>query len=87
MAPATITARACKQCRGNHWVAQPSDIPTPLRKLSAKMAQKLRPLEIDVGPVKKANNGYRIKSAMTRLRWCARPVEDKMAKAGASRSR
>ncbi len=81
VAPAAITAKACKQCRGNHWVPQPGDIPGPLRKLSAKMVQKLRPLEIDVGPLKKANNGYRIKSAMTRLRWCAQPVESKIAKA------
>ena len=87
VAPAAITAKACKQCRANHWVPQPGEIPAPLQKLSTKMVQKLRPLEIDVGPLKKANNGYRIKSAMTRLRWCARPVEDKIAKAGAGRSR
>ena len=30
VAKATITAKTCKQCRGKHWVPQPSEIPQPL---------------------------------------------------------
>ena len=43
------------------------------------MAKVLRPLDIDVGRMKKANNGYRIKSAMTRLSWSKLSVKDKIA--------
>ena len=85
VAQAEITAKACKQCRSKKWVPQPSDIPRPLRKLSLKMVRKLRPLEIDVGPIKKANNGYRMHSAMTRLSWGKLLVKDKIAKARATR--
>ena len=85
VAQAEITAKACKQCRSKKWVPQPSDIPRPLRKLSLKMVRKLRPLEIDVGPIKKANNGYRMHSAMTRLSWGKLLVKDTIAKARATR--
>ena len=83
VAQAEITSKACKQCRSKKRVPQPSDIPRPLRKLSSKMVRKLRPLEIDVGPIKKANNGYRMHSAMTRLSWSELLVKDKIAKARA----
>ena len=59
VAPAEMTAKKCKQCSGKQWVPQPQDIPKVLQKLSLKLSKVLRPLDIDVGPVKKANNGYR----------------------------
>lgn len=81
IAAAEMTAKACKQCRSKQWVPQPEDIPGPLRKLSVKLSKALRPLDIDVGPVKKATNGYRIHSSMTRLSWSKDAVEDKIRKA------
>ena len=76
-----ITAKACKQCRGNQWVPQPDDIPAPLRKLSLNMSKVLRPLDIDVGPVKKAQNGYRHHVRMIRFSWSEDTVEDKISQA------
>ena len=87
VAGAEMTAKACKQCRGKHWVPQPEDIPHPLRKLSLKLAKVLRPLDLDIGPVKKANNGYRIHSSMTRLSWSKVAVQDKIRKVGGLRSK
>ena len=83
VALAEITGKACKQCKdGAVWVPQPKDIPKPLRKLSLKMACILRPLDLYVGPVKKASNGYRMKASMTRMSWCEQSVKDKIAEAG-----
>ena len=82
IAGAEMPAKACKQCKGKHWVPQPEDIPGPLRKLSVKLAKVLRPLDLDVGPVKKANNGYRIHSSMTRLSWSKGSVLEKIRQAG-----
>ncbi len=81
VAPAEMTAKKCKQCSGKHWVPQPHELPKVLRKLSLKMSKGLRPLDIDVGPVKKANNGYRIHSSMTRLSWSKKTVEEKIRQA------
>ena len=85
VAAAQMTAKACKQCKAKHWVPQPEDIPHPLRKLSVKLSKVLRPLDIEVGPVKKANNGYRIHSSMTRLSWSKKTVEEKIRKARSDR--
>ena len=81
IAAAEMTAKACKQCRSKQWVPQPGDLPEPLRKLSVKLSKTLRPLDIDVGPVKKATHGYRIHASMTRLSWSKNAVEDKIRKA------
>ena len=81
VAPAEMTAKKCKQCSGKQWVPQPHELPKVLRKLSLKLSKVLRPLDIDVGPVKKANNGYRIHSSMTRLSWSKKSVDEKIRKA------
>lgn len=82
VALAEISGKACKQCKnGTVWVPQPKNIPKPLRTLSLKMACTLRPLDLHVGPVKKASNGYRMKSSMTRMSWSATSVTDKIAEA------
>jgi hypothetical protein len=87
VALAEITGKACKQCKdGKVWVPQPKDIPKPLRKLSVKMVCTLRPLDLYVGPVKKASNGYRMKSSMTRMSWSENSVKDKIAEAGVRRA-
>ena len=79
VAKAEITAKSCKQCRGQQWVPQPSEIPKPLLKLNKKLIEVLRPLEIDVGPYKQAGNGYRIHSAMSRFSWCKKSVHAKIS--------
>ena len=79
MAKPTITAKACKQCSKGAWIPQYKDIPKPLRNLNAKVVQALRPFDVDVGPFRKAANGYRIKSGMFRLRWAEEKVPDKIA--------
>lgn len=82
VAPAEVSAKACKVCcNGNHWVPQRAEIPKVLRKLSVKLLKVLRPLDIDVGPVQKANNGYRIHSRMIRFSWSKLSVEDKIDQA------
>ena len=57
---------------------QPNDVPEPLKKLSQKLVEVLRPLVIDVGPYKQASNGYRIHSAMTRFSWAENSVETRI---------
>ena len=84
VAPAEITAKACKQCRKGNWVPQPEELPRPLRKLSLKLSRVLRPLDIDVGPVKKSTNGYRHHARMICFSWCAQSVTEKIAQAGLS---
>eukprot|EP00435_Cladocopium_sp_Y103_P058025 s1844_g20.t1 len=83
VAPAEITAKACKQCKdGKEWVPQPHEIPRPLRKLSLKLSKVLRPLDIDVGPERRAPNGYRHHVKMIRFSWCEQSVQEKIAQAG-----
>ena len=81
VALAEMTAKACKQCRAGHWVPQPEDIPRPLKKLSAKLSKVLRPLDIHVGPEKKALNGYRHHATMFRMSWSKQSVQEKISKA------
>lgn len=81
VASAEITPKKCKQCKAGHWVPQPADIPRPLRKLSVSMVEKLRPLDIDAGPVKKAPNGYRHHTRMIRFSWSEESVTEKIAQA------
>ena len=85
VAPAEMTAKACKQCRAGQWVPQPEDIPRPLKKLSVKLSKVLRPLDIHVGPEKKAANGYRHHATMFRMSWSKLSVQEKIAKAGSQR--
>ena len=81
VAPAEMTAKACKQCRAGQWVPQPEDIPRPLRKLSVKLSKVLRPLDIHVGPEKRAPNGYRHHATMFRMSWSKQSVQEKISKA------
>lgn len=83
IANAEITEKACKQCKdGKEWVPQPHDIPRPLRKLSLKLSTVLRPLDIDVGPERRAPNGFRHHVKMIRFSWSEDRVKDKIAQAG-----
>lgn len=65
------------------WQVLAGEIPKPLRKLSVRLTKVLRPLEIDVVPVKKASNGYRMHSAMIRSRSIEESVKKKIQEARA----
>ena len=52
--------RACKACQnGKVVIPKFEEIPLPLRELSKEVVQALRPLDIDVGPYRRADYGYR----------------------------
>ena len=57
-----------------------ADVPEVLRELSAEAAQALSPLEIDVGPVVRAEHksGYRQKTTMIRFRWQTTTVKKRI---------
>ena len=73
-----ITEKACKRCRRGETVPQWDDIPHALRRLTADTVEALRPFEIDLGPFKQAENGFRIHTAMFRVKWAARSAEEKI---------
>ena len=73
-----ITEKACKRCRRGETVPQWGDIPHALRRLTADTVDALRPFEIDLGPFKQAENGFRIHTAMFRVKWAARSAEEKI---------
>ena len=62
-------------------VPQPGEIPRLLRKLSLKLSKVPRPLDIDVGPDRRALNGYRHHVKMIRFSWSEQSVTSKIAKA------
>ena len=73
-----IAPRACKACQnGKILVPKFEDIPEPLRNLSKEVVRALRPLDIDVGPYRRAAYGYRAHSAMIRP-WAAESVPEKI---------
>ena len=73
--------KKCKHCaRGIGYKAPTiSDIPEPLRDLTAAALWALRPIEIDVGEYRRGDYGYRIHTDMTRLRWRPQSVQDQVA--------
>ena len=70
---ATAPRSQCPRCRGARDLPAPklADVPEPLRGLSEEAAQKLSPLEVDVGFEQRAKHGtgYRVHAHMLRLRW------------------
>jgi hypothetical protein len=69
----THAAGSCSRCRASRSLPalELASVPEPLQGLSTAAAQALSPLEIDVGPVVRAEHksGYRQHSAMMRFRW------------------
>ena len=54
-------------------------MPEPLRDLLPEVVQALRPLDVDVGPEVRADNGgYRKKVRMISFAWCVKRVSDKV---------
>ena len=85
MPPVYISEKACAMCRGagaqsTSSLLQYADVPEALRELSEAVRSALCPLEIDVGPIVRAQNkggyatGYRQHSTMMRFRWKANSV-------------
>ena len=75
---------ACFRCKASR--SQPSlalqDVPEPLRGLSQEAAEALSPLEIDVGPLIRAEgkSGYRQHTTMMRFRWQTLSVSKRIKK-------
>ena len=74
-----ITKRACRICSKNLAVPQPHDVPPALQNLSRPEILALRPLDLDVGPARRADFGYRIHTGMTKFAWSEDDVETKIA--------
>ena len=74
-----ITARACRVCSKNVSVPQPDDVPEPLQTLSHTEVVALRPLDMSIGPAKRAEFGYRVHTAMVTFAWSEEDVEAKIA--------
>ncbi|CAE7500297.1 unnamed protein product, partial [Symbiodinium sp. CCMP2456] len=78
----THASGKCSRCQAAR--AQPvvtmADVPEPLRGLSSEAAEALSPLEIDVGPVVRAEHksGYRQKTTLIRFRWQPRAVKKRV---------
>ena len=56
----------------------PDDVPEALRNLPWEVVVALRPLDIDVGPERRATAGYRQKTRMIKFLWAAKKVKDKI---------
>jgi len=86
----THASGKCSRCQAAR--AQPvvtmADVPEPLRGLSSEAAEALSPLEIDVGPVVRAEHksGYRQKTTLIRFRWQPRAVKKRVKLLQARRS-
>ena len=74
-----VSEKSCMWCRGDraHPVVGPDDVPPELRGLAPETARALSPLEIDVGPLVRAQHhaGYRQHATMMRFRWQPQSVE------------
>ena len=79
VAKATVTKRACKNCcDGKIKIPTYDDIPEPLRDLPDTVIDALRPLDIDVGPYRRAQYGYRMHTSMIRFAWREASVKKNM---------
>lgn len=79
VAQATVTKRACKNCsNGKIKIPAYDDIPEPLRDLPDSVIDSLRPLDIDVGPYRRAQYGYRMHTSMIRFAWREHSVESSL---------
>ena len=72
---------SCRRCCAKypHRVPRPEDVPPPLRELSYDVVQALRPVTVDVGPIVRADSGYRKKVRMTTFSWALNKVDIKIA--------
>ena len=75
-----IAKSQCSFCKGKHkfYVPQPKEVPAPLRGLTPAVVKSLRPLDINVGPVTMAPNGYRKRVRPMTFSWCLQRVKEKI---------
>ena len=66
-------------CSQNRYIT-PSikEIPKELRNLSMEQIYALRPFDVHLGETKRSHNGYRQKTAMFRVSWSDKPVNEKI---------
>ena len=78
---AKATVPKCQHCKSGvgYAVPQPAEQPPELRGLTAEIVEALRPLSADPGPHQRADQGYRVHTAMARLVWSAKSVKAKIA--------
>ena len=71
-----IPKRQCRNCLGGKvHIPTREDIPEPLRDLADEVIDALRPLDVDVGPYRRAPYGYRTHTSMIRFSWREKGVE------------
>ena len=77
-APCTSTCPSCEK-QPAPWVPKVDDVPEPLRNLSRDVAMALRPLDVDCGPYRRGDHGYRVHTALIRFSWSTQSVTSKIA--------
>eukprot|EP00971_Amphidinium_carterae_P330487 6463555-Amphidinium_carterae.1 len=72
--------KKCKYCNTGvgYPCPHPEDVPIHLHSMTPEVLHALRPFEIDCGLYKRASDGYRIHTDVTRLRWGTESVETKI---------
>ena len=55
------------------------DAPGPLQNLSRDVAMALHPLDVDCGPYRRGDHGYRVHTALMRFSWSMQSVTSKIA--------
>ena len=79
VAKAEMTKRACENCcNGTVKIPTYDDVQEELRDLSVTVVEALRPLELDMGPYKRAPCGHWTHSAMVRFLWSEQSVKSKI---------
>ena len=77
-APCTSTCPSCEK-QPAPWVPKVDDVPEPLRNLSRDVAMALHPLDVDCGPYRRGDHGYRVHAALMRFSWSTQSVTSKIA--------
>ena len=76
--PCTSTCPSCER-QPAPWVPKVDDVPGPLQHLCRDVAMALRPLDVDCGPYRRGDHGYRVHTALMRFSWSTQSVTSKIA--------
>ena len=78
---ATPVVTQCDRCKKSTGFSapQPGDIPAPFRNLPTAVVDALRPIYADPGPYERADHGYRVHTAMTRIVISEKHVKTKVS--------
>ena len=74
--PCTST---CPSCERQPWVPKVDDVPGPRHVTCRDVAMALRPLDVDCGPYRRGDHGYRVHTALMRFSWSMQSVTSKIA--------